>query len=134
MTADKDTFAPIEKGLAGAGLLAQVITSKYADHQPLYRLEGIFSRHDVKIPRSTMCDWMAQSADILSPLVDLMKHRVLSSKVIHTDDTPVKVRDASLDKARTGRIWIYCGDADQPYHVYDYTATRCREGPDDFLS
>ena len=93
VTADKDVYEPIEKGLAGAGLLSQVIVSKYGDHCPLYRMEDIFSRHGVKISRSTMCDWMAQSAELLKPLYELMKRRVLASTVVHTDDTPVKVQD-----------------------------------------
>jgi len=134
VTADKDKYEPIEKGLAGAGLLSQVIVSKYGDHCPLYRMEDIFSRHGVKISRSTMCDWMAQSAQLLKPLYELMKKRVLESKVVHTDDTPVKVQDNGLNKCRQGRIWIYMGDEDNPYNVFDYTSSRSREGPDEFLN
>jgi len=55
---------PIEKGLPGPGLLAQVIGSKYADHLPLHRQEGIFRRHGVELPRSTTCDWMAVCAGL----------------------------------------------------------------------
>jgi transposase len=133
VTADKNTYEPIEKGLAGAGLLSQVISSKYGDHCPLHRMEDIFSRNGVRIPRSTMCGWMAQSAEILTPLYELMKKRALESKVIHTDDTPVKVQDENSNKCRHGRIWIYMGDTANPYNVYDYTASRSREGPDEFL-
>ncbi len=125
---------PIEKGLAAPGLLAHVVISKYLDHQPLYRLEGIFRRYDIDIKRSTMCGWMAGSAGVLEPLYGLMKRKVIQSKFINTDDTPVRVQDKNLDKkTRTGRIWIYCGDSDHPYNVYDYTPTRGREGPQDFL-
>ncbi len=46
---------PIEKGLAGPGLLAYVVTSKLADHLRLYRLEQIFARQQVHISRSTLC-------------------------------------------------------------------------------
>jgi len=134
ITADKNGYEPIEKGLAGAGLLSQVIVSKYADHLPLYRMEDIFSRQGVKIPRSTMCDWMAGSADVLEPLYELMKQRVLKSKIIHTDDTPVGVQDEGGNKTKTGRLWIYMGDNDNPYNVYDYTQSRSREGPDEFLN
>jgi transposase len=132
VTADKST-QPIEKGLAGAGLLSHVIVSKYADHQPLYRLEGIFRRNDIELPRSTLCGWMAQSAQLLGPLYKLMKEEVLRSRVIHTDDTPVRVQDKSIDKTRTGRFWVYLGDCDHPYAVYEYTPNRSREGPDQFL-
>ena len=133
VTAAKDR-QPIEKGLPAAGLLAHVVTSKYVDHLPLYRLEGIFSRHDIDIKRSTMCGWAASSADLLEPLYELMEKEVLESKVINTDDTPVRVQDKNLDKkTRTGRLWIYCGDHNHPYNVYDYTPNRSREGPELFL-
>jgi len=125
---------PIEKGIPAAGLLAHVVVSKYVDHLPLYRLEGIFRRHDIDITRSTMCGWAGSCADLLEPLYRLMGKEVLQSKVINTDDTPVRVQDKTLDKkTRTGRLWIYCGDKTHPYNVYDYTPNRSREGPELFL-
>lgn len=130
--ADKPT-QPIEKGLAGSGLLAHTIVSKYGDHLPLHRLERIFKRHGLQIPRSTTCGWMAQCADLLVPLYKLMHTRVLESKVLHTDDTPIRVQDRNLDKTRQGRIWIYWGDPDHPYAVFDYTPNRSRDGPVQFL-
>jgi transposase len=131
-TAEKPA-QPIEKGLAGASLLAQVAVSKYADHVPLHRQEGIWRRHGVELSRKTMCGWMRQTAELLAPLYERMKEQVLASKVVQTDDTPVPVRDPALPKTRTGRIWTYVGDADHPVTVYDYTATRKRDGPDEFL-
>lgn len=126
---------PIEKGLAAAGLLSHVAISKYSDHLPLYRLESIFKRHDIDISRSTMCGWMAGLADLLTPLYDAMKKSVLESKVINTDDTTVKVQDSEkYKKTRTGRLWIYRGDEYHPFNVYDYTPTRQREGPQNFLA
>ena len=124
---------PIEKGLPGPGLLAYTITSKYSDHLPLYRLEDIFARHGVELSRSTLCGWMARSAELLKPLYELMVKRVLQSKVIHTDDTPVSVLDPSLPKTRTGRFWVYAGDTRNPYSVYDFTTNRRRDGPELFL-
>jgi len=132
VTAEKP-LSPIEKGLAAPGLLSYVIVSKYGDHLPLHRLEGILKRHGIEIARSTMCDWAAQCADLLRPLTDLMQRRVLQSKVIHTDDTPVKVRDRSLDRTRTGRFWVYLGDENHPYTVFAYTPSRSRDGPMKFL-
>jgi transposase len=85
--------APIEKGLPGPGLLAHVAVSKYADHLPLYRLEGIFKRFGIELSRSTMCDWMAVTAELLAPIVTLMQNKVLTSKVVQNDDTPVPVQD-----------------------------------------
>jgi transposase len=132
VTADKP-MRPIEKGLPGPGLLAQVAVSKYGDHLPLYRQEEIFQRQGVELSRKTMCGWMSQCAELASPLVGLMKEQVLSSKAVQTDDTPVPVLDPELPRTRTGRIWTYVGDAQHPYTVYDYTANRSREGPDEFL-
>lgn len=124
---------PIDKGIPGPGLLAATITGKYGDHLPLYRLEDIFARHGAELSRATMCGWMRQSAELLLPLYELMRRRVLASRVIHTDDTPVEVLDASLPHTRTGRFWVYVGDRRQPYVVYDYTPSRKRDGPAEFL-
>jgi transposase len=132
VTAQKP-MQPIEKGLPGPGLLAHVAVSKYADHLPLYRQEGIFERHGVTLSRQTMCDWMRRCARLVNPLSDLMKQRVLKSKVMQTDDTPVPVLDPELPRTRTGRIWTYVGDAEHPYIVYDYTPNRSRDGPQAFM-
>ena len=71
---------PIEKGLPGPGLIAHVITSKYADHQPLYRLEGILARHGVDLDRSTLGGWVEAAADLLLPLYAFMVSLVLGSR------------------------------------------------------
>jgi len=125
---------PIDKGLPGPGLLAQVAVSKYSDHLPLNRLEKIFKRHGVELARSTMCDWMRDVADLLDPLVSLMRQRILTSSVIQSDDTPVRLRDTDRPKKSQmaqSRVWIYRGDDDpgHRYTVFDYTATRSGEGP-----
>ncbi|HEY1161216.1 MAG TPA: IS66 family transposase [Terracidiphilus sp.] len=132
VTAEKPT-APMEKGLAGPGLLAQVAVSKYGDHLPLHRQADIFRRQGVEISRQTMCDWMRGCADLARPLYVLMKQRVLGSKAVQTDDTPVPVLDPALPRTRTGRIWTYVGDDDHPFTVYDYTPNRSRDGPEEFL-
>ena len=132
VTAEKP-MAPIEKGLPGPGLLAQVAVSKYGDHLPLHRQEAIFQRQGVELPRQTMGDWMRAGADLASPLYELMKQGVLGSKAIQTDDTPVPVLDPELPHTRTGRIWTYVGDSEHPYTVYDYTPNRSRDGPEEFL-
>jgi transposase len=124
---------PIEKSSAGASVLAQVIVGKFADHLPLHRQAKIFARHGVELPDQTLCDWMAQCSQLLEPLYERLKRCVLRSKVVGTDDTPVKVLDRKLKQARKGRIWPYVGDGDHPAVVYDYTATRERAGPEEFL-
>lgn len=132
VTANKP-LQPIEKGLAAPGLLSYVIVSKYADHLPMHRLERILQRHGIEIARSTMCDWAAQCAGLLRPLYGLMVDEVRSSKVIHTDDTPVKVQDRGRTQTRTGRFWVYLGDPDHPYTAFAYTPSRSRDGPMAFL-
>jgi transposase len=124
---------PIEKGLPGPGLLAQVAVSKYADHLPLHRQTEIFTRQGVTLSRQTLCDWMGRAALLVAPLVALMQERALQSKALQTDDTPVAVLDPTLPRTKTGRIWTDVGDAAHPYTVYDYTPDRSRAGPDRFL-
>ena len=125
---------PIDKGLAGAGLLAQVVVSKFGDHLPRYRIEDIFSRHGVEVRRTTIYDWLSAVADLCTPLYELMKSRVLQSNVIHTDDTQVKLIDTSIRSTRLARFWVYLGDRGHPYTVYDFTETRERAGPEKFLA
>lgn len=132
-TAGPTTVGPIAKGLAGPGLLAHLVTCKYADHLPLHRLEGIVARSGVRLSRSTLCDWMAQAAALLTPLVALMQTRLLQSRVIHTDDTPVPFREAGKDRTSTGHLWAYLGDRDHPYVMFDFTTHYRRDGPEQVL-
>jgi len=124
---------PLDRSLPGPGLLAQVIVDKYQDHLPLYRSEARFERLGVTLPRSTLCDWMAAAAELLTPLCQLLVGHVLGSKVLHTDDTTVPVRDETQSTSRYGRLWTYIGDADHPGVVFDYTPTHARDGPAAFL-
>ena len=124
---------PIDKGLPGPGLLAYVATSKLADHLPLYRLEHIFQRQNLAIARSTMCAWLAAAGELVRPLVARMTLRVLLSRAVHTDDTPVPIQSPGEGKCRKGRLWAYLGDAANPYIVYDYTPDRARAGPANWL-
>ncbi|MCA9413974.1 MAG: IS66 family transposase [Candidatus Omnitrophica bacterium] len=121
---------PIEKGIPGPGLLAHVLTSKYCDHLPLNRLEGIFQRNGIEISRKTTCDWVGKSAALLEPLVAEMKKELKASKKIHSDDTVVPVLEKDRKTTKQGRLWVYGNDA---HIVYDYTPNRSREGPKAFL-
>lgn len=107
---------PIDKSTAGASLLAHVIVSKVADHLPVHRQVKMLRRFGVEIADQTMCGWMRQSAELLAPLYGRLKEFVLRSKVVGTDDTPVKVLDRRLPHARKGRMWPYVGDRDHPGH------------------
>jgi transposase len=131
-TAEKP-MQPIEKGVPGPGLLAQVVVAKYCDHLPLYRQEAIFERSGVDICRETMWGWIKTLAVEVTPLYERMKAEVLSSHKIHTDDTPVRLRDARRGEKCESRIWTYVGDRAHPYTVFDYTANRRRDGPVAFL-
>jgi transposase len=125
---------PIAKGLPGPGLLAQIIVSKYDDHLPLYRQERISERQGVLIPRSTSCDWMAACAAVLRPLYDLLVTAVLQSQWLHTDDTPVQNQGHAPGTTDKARFWIYLGDRNHPYNVFDFTLNRQRDGPQTFLA
>jgi transposase len=125
---------PIDKGLPGPGLLAHVVTEKYVDHIPLNRQERRLARQGVELSRSTLCDWMAGTAQILEPLSELMKTMVLLCDVIHTDDTTVKVRDSKRKIKVTARLWGYFGDHLAPFDVFDFTMSHKRDGPSRFLA
>jgi transposase len=124
---------PVPGGIAGPGLIAYVVVSKFADHLPLYRLEDILTRHGVFLSRSTLCDWVRNAADLLGPLADRQKTRVLQSSVLWTDDTHVTVIGGATPGSTKGRFWAYIGDDEQPYCVYDFTMSRARDGPATFL-
>jgi transposase len=121
----------IEKGLAGPGLLAYIVTSKYSDYLPLYRLEDIFTRQGFEISRATQSVWCGDVADLVEPLVALMAERVRTSHVVATDDTILPMQ--SKGKTTNARMWVYVGDDTQPYNVFDFTLDRGRDGPKRFL-
>jgi transposase len=122
---------PIDKGMAGPGLLAYIVTSKYADYLPLYRLESIFQRNGLEISRATQSVWCGDVADLLRPMYDLMVRRVLQSHVICTDDTVMPMLWPG--KAKQARMWVYIGDEHNPYNIFDFTLGRNRDGPATFL-
>jgi transposase len=104
---------PIDKGLAGPGLLAHVLVGKYADHLPLYRQSEIYAREGVELERSTMADWVGGASRILRPLVEALKSYVLNAQKLHGDDVPVPVLEPGTGKTKTGRLWTYVRD-DRP--------------------
>jgi len=122
---------PIDKGLAGPGLLAYVITSKFSDYLPLYRLEAIFARNGFEVERATQSVWCGDVADLVKPLYERMVSRVLASHVVCTDDTVMPM--LAPGKARQARMWVYVGDDRNPYNVFHFTPGRGRDGPLAFL-
>jgi transposase len=121
----------VEKGMAGPGLLAYIVTSKFAEYTPLYRLEDIFGRQGFEISRATQSVWCGDVADLVEPLYALMAGRVRASHVVSTDDTIMPMQ--STGKTANARMWVYVGDDDHPYNVFDFTLNRGRDGPKYFL-
>jgi transposase len=122
---------PIARGIAGPGLIAQIVVAKFGDHLPLYRQEDFFTRHGLHIARSTQCDWVQAAAELLRPLYERQKELLLQSPVLWTDDTPVTLLGGQ-EGSRQGRFWAYIAE-EHPYSVYDFTESRARDGPANFL-
>jgi transposase len=123
--------AAIDKGLAGPGLLAYIVTSKFSDYLPLYRLEDIFERQGFEISRATQSVWCGDVADLVGPLYELLAEQVRKSHVVATDDTIMPMQ--SVGKTKSARMWVYVGDEAHPYNVFDFTLDRGRDGPKRFL-
>lgn len=121
---------PIARGLAGPGLLAHVLVSKYADHLPLYRQSQIFARSGIELERSTLADWVGGAHQLLSPLVEALAEHVLGGTHLHADDTPYPVLAPGTGKTKIARIWSYVRDernwgSDAPAAVlFRYTPDR----------
>jgi len=107
---------PIPGSMAGAGLLAYILVSKFDDHLPLYRLNEIFARMGADIPDTTLVDWCGRAMKVLKPLIDRIDAEIMASDLLHADDTPIRVldrsqRDKGLGKGvKKGRIWTYVRD------------------------
>ena len=116
----------IDKGIPTAGLLAQVLVAKYADHLPLYRQEGIFARAGMALPRSTLAQWVGVCGVRLQPLVDALKQDILSHAVLHADETPVPMLKPGNKKTHRAYLWAYAPGAfeDLKAVVYDFCESR----------
>src|SRR5580700_10024829 len=131
---------PIVRGLAGPGLLAHVLVSKYCDHLPLYRQSEIYAREGVDLDRSTMAEWVGGCSRLLEPLVEALRRHVMSAEKLHADDTPVPVLAPGNGKTKTGRLWTYVrddrpwGDKTPPAVWFAYTPDRKGEHPRAHLS
>lgn len=101
---------PIARGLAGPGLLAHVLVSKYADHLPLHRQSEIYARQGVELERSTLADWVGSASKLLEPLTETVRRYVMSASKLHADDTPVPVLEPGRGRTKTGRLWTYVRD------------------------
>jgi transposase len=130
---------PIVRGLAGPGLLAHVLVSKYADHLPLYRQSEIYAREGIELERSTLADWVGASSMLLAPLVEALRRYVFDCSKLHADDTPVPVLAPGTGKTKTGRLWAYvrddrpAGDTAAPAVWFAYSPDRKGEHPEQHL-
>ena len=125
----------IDKGIPSAGLLAQVLVAKYADHLPLYRQEAIFGRAGFAIPRSTLAQWVGSCGVRLQPLVDALKAVVLRHGVLHADETPVQMLKPGNGKTHRAYLWAYAAGAfeDLQAVVYDFCESRAGVHAREFL-
>jgi hypothetical protein len=120
--------------LCGPGLCAHVVTAKFADHVPVHRLAGQLARSGVTVARSTLGDWLFRASELLTPVYQLMHRRLLLSRVIHGDDTGVKLRAAGSARTTKAHLWVCIADADYPYVAFDFTADYTADGPRSFLA
>lgn len=131
---------PIERGLAGPGLLAHVLVSKFADHLPLYRQSEIYAREGVELDRSTLADWVGASSRLLAPLVVALGRYVTTAEKLHADDTPVPVLAPGHGRTRQGRLWSYVrddrpsGSESPPAVWFAYSPNRNGEHPEAHLA
>ncbi len=120
---------PIYRGLAGPGLLAHVLVAKYCDHLPLYRQAEIYARDGIDLDRSTLADWVGQTARLMRPLIDAIGSHVMTADRVHADDTTVPVLDPGRGNTKTGRLWCYVRD-DRPFGGKTPPAVLYRYSPD----
>jgi len=124
---------PIEQGMVGAGLLAQILVSKYEYHQPLYRQEKMFSQQfGAELSRKTMGCWVEQAAELLKPVYRCIREDLLRGNYLQADETPIRYLDPDVKgKSRQGYLWVYSrpgGDV-----LFEWRVSRSREGPEEFL-
>ncbi len=126
---------PIERGLPGPALLAHVLVGKFCDHLPLYRQSAIYARAGIELERSTLADWVGQSAQLLDPLVEALRRYVLAADKVHADDTPLPVLAPGEGRTKTARLWTYvrddrpAGSNDPPAVWFAYSPNRKGEHP-----
>ena len=124
---------PLEKAMAGEGLLAQIIIDKYIDHLPLHRQMQRFERAGVKLAYSTLTDWVSGTCSLIAPLFEALKAEVLQSNYLHVDETPIKVMDKDKKgETHRGYYWVYQNSIDKIV-LFDYQEGRGREGPVEIL-
>lgn len=125
----------IDKGLAAPGLLAQVLISKYQDHQPLYRQETLYQRSGIALSRSTLAGWVGACGAALQPLTDALATHLLGHGVLHADETPVAVLAPGAGRTHRAYLWAYRNgpQAAAPAVVFDFQMSRAGKHAQQFL-
>lgn len=121
---------PIERGLAGPGLLADTIVRRWADHLPLHRLEGIYAREGLEFSRSTLCGWHEQLQPLVDPLVEAMWKDAMSAPYLCTDATGVLVQ--AKERCRNGHFFVVV--APERHVLFRYTPTHDGKAVDRMLA
>lgn len=131
---------PIERGMAGPGLLAHVLVGKYGDHVPLYRQAESYAREGVELDRTLLAQWVGATSAVLAPLTDALRAHVFAADIVHADDTPIPVLAPGRGKTKTGRLWTYVRDERPragnaaPAVWFSYTPDRKGEHPQHHLA
>ena len=125
----------IDKGIPTAGLLAQVLVAKFADHLPLYRQTPIFGRAGLAIPSSTLGAWVGVCGVRLQPLIDALRAEILEQDILHADETPVQMLSPGKKKTHRAYLWAYASTRFSPLRavVYDFAESRAGEHARTFL-
>ncbi len=124
---------PIPKGNAGASMIAHLLVSKFVDHLPFYRQVQMFKRQRLEIAESTINGWFNGGCDLIEPLYQALKSRMLASDYLMADETPIPVQTKDKPGAtHKGFHWVYY-DPGNKLVLFDYRKTRGKEGPDELL-
>lgn len=125
----------VDGGIPAAGLVAHTLIARFVDHLPYYRQEAIAARSGVHTPRSTLAQWSGRGGAALEPLYELHKAFVLSSRVLHADETPVAMLDPGAGKTKRAYVWGYARGAfeETPGVIYEFCAGRGAQYPIEFL-
>jgi transposase len=124
---------PIEQGMVGPGLLAQILVSKYEYHQPLYRQEKMFRQQfGVELSRKTMGYWVEQAAELLKPVYRAIREDLLAGNYLQADETPIRYLDPDVKgKSQQGYLWVYSRPKSDV--LFEWRVSRARAGPEEFL-